>query len=133
MNYVVKLLPMVEVRLIKRNHLCLSHPSKYSNLFPDDEKVEDKQRNYMSVVRLSASSHRAIITEAVTDFIVKDVRPVSTVDGEGFTNLMQVAEPRYTVPCNKTNMGLIHQKFLLLKNHMKSQLIQIVRAIITIN
>ena len=50
------------------------------------------------------------------------MHPVSTVNGEGFTNLMQVAEPHYTVPCRKAITGLIDQKFLLLKNHMKSQM-----------
>ena len=67
-----------------RNHLCLNYPSEYSNLFPDDEKVEDKQSKieefirpamHTTVARLSASSHRAkVLTEAVTDFIVKDMR-----------------------------------------------------------
>ena len=31
-----------------------------------------------------------MLTEAVTDFIAKDMRPVSTVDGEGFLNLLQL-------------------------------------------
>ena len=34
-----------------RNHLCLSHPSEYSILFPDDRKVEDKQSKIEDFVR----------------------------------------------------------------------------------
>ena len=56
-----------------------------------------------------------MLTEAVADFISKYMRPVSTVDGQGFLNLMRVAEPRYTVPCRKTVMGLIYQKYHVLK------------------
>ena len=53
---------------------------------------------------------------------MKDMRPVSTVDGEGFLNLIQIAEPRYSVPCRKTIMGFIDKKFLSAKNQIKSQL-----------
>ena len=33
------------------------------------------------------------LTESVVEVIVRDLRPVSTVDGDGFLNLMEVAEP----------------------------------------
>ena len=70
--------------------------------------------------RISASSHHAkMLTEAVTDFIVRDMRPINAVDGEGFVNLMQVAEPRYTVPCRKTIKGLVDQKFISMKTRQK--------------
>ena len=113
-----------------KSHLRLNHPSEYSNLFPDENANENKQpkieeftRPVATVARLSASSHRAkVLTDAVTDFIVRDMRPINVVDGEGFVNLMQVAEPRYTVPCRKTIMGLIDQKFLSMKLHTKAQL-----------
>ena len=113
-----------------KNHLRLNHPSEYTNLFPGDENVDEKQhkiedfaRPTATVVRLSAGSHRAkLLTEAITDFIVKDMRPISTVDGEGFVNLMGIAEPCYNVPCRKTIMSFIDQRFLFMKTHIKSQL-----------
>ena len=43
------------------------------------------------------------------------MRPVSTVDGEGFVSLMEVAKPHYSVPCRRAIMNLIDQKFLLMK------------------
>ena len=33
------------------------------------------------------------------------MRPVSTVDGEGFVSLMEVVEPCYSVPCRRTIMN----------------------------
>ena len=64
------------------------------------------------MARLSANSHQAkVLTDTVTNFIIKDMRPVSTVDGVGFVRLIKVAEPHYSVPCRKSIMGLIDQKF----------------------
>ena len=90
-------------------------------MFYDDENVDGKQRKMenftrpiATVARPAASSHRAnIITEGVTDFIMKDMHPVSTADGEGFLNLMQIAEPRYSVPCRKTIMSFIDKKIFI--------------------
>ena len=52
------------------------------------------------------------------------MRPVSVVDRQGFLNLMLVAEPRYTVPCRKTVIGLIDQKYHILKEHIGDQVAQ---------
>ena len=38
----------------------------------------------------------------MTGFITKDLRQVSVVNGSGFLNLMNVAEPSYVVPCRAT-------------------------------
>ena len=65
---------------------------------------------------LNKLSHQAkVLTEAVANFIITDMCPVSTVDGEGFVSLMEVAEPHYGVLCRRTIMNLINQKFLLMK------------------
>jgi len=53
-----------------------------------------------------------VLTEVVTDFIVRDMCPINTEDGEGFVNLMQVSEPCCTVPCKKITKGLVDQKFI---------------------
>ena len=37
-----------------------------------------------------------MLTEVVAGFISKDMRLISVIDGEGFLNLMHVAEPRYS-------------------------------------
>ena len=65
-----------------------------------------------------------MLTEAVADFISKDTRPVSVVDGQGFLNLMHVAKPRYKVPCRKTVMDLIDQKYHVLKERIGNQVAQ---------
>ena len=43
-----------------------------------------------------------MLTQAVAEFIAKDLRPIAVVDGVGFLNRMHLAEPRYVVPCQAT-------------------------------
>ncbi|KAM9783585.1 E3 SUMO-protein ligase ZBED1-like isoform X3 [Syngnathus typhle] len=48
---------------------------------------------------LSKNSKRAkSITAAISYHICKDLRPFSSVEGEGFSELMNTLEPRYTIP-----------------------------------
>ena len=51
--------------------------------------------------------HAVELTNAVVEFVARDLRLVSVVDGCGFLNLMEVAEPRYTVPCQRITINLI--------------------------
>ena len=69
--------------------------------------------NFVSVLKLLAASMQAkMLTKVVADFISKDMRPVNVVDGQDFLNLMHIVEPRYTVPCRNTVMGLINYGYV---------------------
>jgi hypothetical protein len=47
---------------------------------------------------LARDSGRSLaLSKAIAEFVIPDLKPFSTVEGEGFRNLMSVAEPRYTV------------------------------------
>ena len=41
------------------------------------------------------------LTQAITKFIVKDLRPVSTVSGQGFRDMLNAFEPKYTVQTDR--------------------------------
>ena len=57
----------------------------------------------INMLKLPAALMQAkILIEAVVDFILKDIRPLS-----GLTRFFNVAELRYTAPCRKTVMGFI--------------------------
>ena len=76
--------------------------------------------SFPSVGKLSPSSQRArMLSDAIVEFIARDMRPVSVVDGIGFLNLMHVAEPRYITPCRKTTMELIGRKYTNLKREIR--------------
>ena len=44
------------------------------------------------------------VKRAIATFVMKDVRPVSIMEGEGFQHLMQVVKPTFVVPSQKTVM-----------------------------
>ena len=87
------------------NHLRASHSVEYTALIGMDnseaqQQTIDHYTSTRSVEKLSHNSARAKkLTESIAEFITRDLRPVSIVDGDGFLNLMEVAEPRYVVPC----------------------------------
>ena len=64
------------------------------------------------VEKLAVNSDRAKkLTTAVAEFIARDLRPITIVDGTGFLNLMQIAEPRYVVPCRATITARIQSMY----------------------
>ena len=91
-----------------RNHLRALLSTLYYELLltpstskiPDTEKQETVEKYFSQTDRLSSNSQRYMaLTEAVVDFICRDIRPVNVGDGNGFLQLMHVAEPQYVVPC----------------------------------
>jgi len=106
------------------NHLRSIHPTEYRELQSNEPsggvqpsvtmehfvgKVGESSR---AVEKLPHNSARAKkLTESIAEFIVRDLRPVSTVDGDGFLNLMEVAEPRFVVPCRRTMDTVIDKMY----------------------
>ena len=89
------------------SHLEHHHIQQYRKLHKDNNNyfTESNSRQvtlYDSIEKstpLSRSSprHKQLV-EAVGAFIVEDLRPVAVVDGKGFTKLMKVAKPHFTIP-----------------------------------
>ena len=59
------------------------------------------------------------LTSTIVDFDVHNLRPVNGNDSVGFLHLMEVAEPRYTVPCCHTVNSYINQQYLAVKAHVQ--------------
>ena len=111
-----------------RNHLRAVHSTIYYVLFPTtsteqpgSSSKQDKVDKYFpqtDKIPLQSQRHK-VLTEAVAGFIT---RPVNVVDGAGFLKLMEVAEPRYVVPCRKSVMKVIDQQYLGLKHNVHGEL-----------
>ncbi len=57
------------------------------------------QRTLEQVAKLTPNSENAKrITRSLVGFIAKDLRPYLVVDNQGFRTMLQVLEPRYSVP-----------------------------------
>ena len=87
-----------------RNRLCLNHSSEYLLLYSPEENnnsvkvdmTQNRMEDFVIVQKIPATLTQAkMLTATVADFISKDMRLISVVDGQGFLNLMHVAEPRY--------------------------------------
>uniref|UniRef100_A0A672JQE7 BED-type domain-containing protein n=1 Tax=Salarias fasciatus TaxID=181472 RepID=A0A672JQE7_SALFA len=72
-----------------------------------DVEVKGKQATSSSQLTLeqvtstkfaSSSPRAAKITHSVIYYMCKDMRPLSTVEGDGFRFMMNTLEPRYTIP-----------------------------------
>ena len=99
-----------------KTHLKAKHHPIFDEIFATNSSENQSSMDVFfqskSVRKLPSDSARAIqLTDAVADFISIDLRPVSVVDGHGFLNLMNVAEPQCSVPCRKTMMEVIDRKY----------------------
>ncbi|CAI5682133.1 unnamed protein product [Oreochromis niloticus] len=56
----------------------------------------------LSLAKLSPNSERAKkITQSITYFICKDLRPYNIVENEGFSYMIKTLEPRYVIPSRR--------------------------------
>ena len=95
-----------------KNHLCSHHHPEYRNLYRDDLgscaavqsqlKMDVSYKPSRTAEKLSSSARAQELTSAIVDFVVRNLGAVNVVDSVGFLLLMEVAEPRYTVPCRRT-------------------------------
>ena len=119
-----------------KNHLRSHHRPEYRELHNDEPEssAEAQSQRKMDVFcklsntaeKLPSSSARAQeLTAAVVDFVVRDLRPVNVVDSVGFLQLMEVAEPRYMVPCRRTVDSYIEKKYFAVKARVQQELKQV--------
>ena len=103
-----------------KNHLRTNHHKELDQLFENDllnpPTTLDSFVRLSGVKKLPQNSARALeLTNAVMEFISRDLRPVSVVDGAGLLSLMDVAESRFIVSCRRTVMNYIDRKYCELK------------------
>lgn len=73
--------------------------------------------------KISPTSQRGkSITSAISQFIVRDLRPYSIVENIGFKNLIHVLEPKYTIPSRQHfSDKMIPQIYDDVKDKLKSE------------
>ena len=77
-----------------RNHVLMKHPecsmtSKASASQPSI--LSALQRNVQEPL---SSAKQQEFTEAICEFLIEDIRPISTVEGSGFLKMVQKFQPR---------------------------------------
>ncbi|KAM4703049.1 E3 SUMO-protein ligase ZBED1-like [Rhinophrynus dorsalis] len=88
-----------------RQHLIYKHRKEYNELVGTQGVVADSQKNTDSVSPRDLASRAVVVaptvgraTKAVADFIIRDLMPVETIEGEGFTHMLSVLDPNYKLP-----------------------------------
>ena len=107
-----------------RNHLASKHSTLYC---PDNEMTMTENRKTSTLdgfVRPAKCSEARAknISDRVTNMIVQDLRPIRTVECDGFRNLMKFLEPGYVLPSRKQFTADINLKHATYKNHLKEKL-----------
>ena len=105
------------------SHLQAKHPEEYKRC--TDCLSTKKQTSLTTLVRKcspTSPQRAAVITEKIVEFIAKDMRPLSVVDGDGFKQLINCLEPGYKVPSRTHVTSICHKKFVAVKEQLLTTL-----------
>ena len=94
-------------------HVKWKHPEKYSefeNKCSSAKKQTTLNSEGFKINPLSSDKMQAI-TNAIGKFIAIDMRPLNTIEGKGFQEMISILEPRYILPSFKN--------YLLKRNNSK--------------
>ena len=80
------------------NDLQATHLEEYKRCTNDSSKSCKTQSTLHRFSRMCPPERATAITKCIAEFVAWDLRPISVVDGQGFTRLMNYLEPGYKVP-----------------------------------
>lgn len=88
------------------------------------EKHSSQQQTISSFTKRTTltDKRRQEITKLIVKFIVKDVRPLSAVRGEGFRELLNFFEPNYVIPSYRTMWNTIKCEYSSLHSDMEEEM-----------
>ena len=93
------------------NHLEAKHPSYL-------EKDEEKKQLTLPGFKNCPPARSNKITMLVAEFVARDMRPISTVDGNGFQQLLCYMEPGYKLPSRPFLTNTCHKLYCSLKEKL---------------
>ena len=101
---------------LMREHLKRRHYTAFCEATTNDSSdtpSTSKQTRLDSFTHsiVCSRTHSKAITDRITGVIIKDLRPINFVDGEGFQNLMSFIEPGYHLPSATYFTKLIELKY----------------------
>ena len=62
------------------------------------------------------------ITKCISEFIARDLRPISIVEGEGFTHLINFLEPGFRVPSRPHVTSVCQKLYVSMKEELLAQI-----------
>lgn len=101
---------------LKRHPLASSSEGK-----TDNPPVQTSMSNFTKRPALT-DKKRQQITGLLVNFIVKDIRPLAAVHGEGFREMLHFFEPGYTVPSYATLWATITRQYDTLRESIEKEM-----------
>ena len=98
-------------------HLNKWHPEVLSSSMAETSpksltQVTLKSCAFRPTAKMATNSQRAQqITQGIAEFIARDMRPISVIEGKGFQNLLAIIDPSYQVPSRKHVMKNIQDMY----------------------
>ena len=90
-------------------HAESAHKSNWKEIVQlDKESIKAPIQSVLEIIKPTGpkykinSSRREELNQKVVSMIVKDLRPISIVEDEGFRDLLSTADPMYVPPSRKT-------------------------------
>ena len=99
-------------------HLKRKHPVE-TDQAPKPKQLKLDAYTARKTCTKERSNH---INTLVMGMIVRDLRPLNTVNGAGFKALLSYLEPGYRLPSDRYFMGLIERKYVDVRESVKLRL-----------
>jgi len=97
-----------------KEHLKRKHPTE--DPFKErDELRKQAKLDIFTRSRVCSPEKAAVISEMITQVIIKDLRPINLVNGKGFQELIAYLEPGYRLPSDTHFTHLIERKHEVVK------------------
>lgn len=94
------------------NHFKLKHPSSVAEC---SGKEAGKKQLTLGDCKKYHPERAKNITARIAEYIARDLRPISSVNGRGFRQLLQYIEPGYKVPSRPFVTTTCHRLYTSLK------------------
>ena len=109
------------------NHLAKKHliaVDETSQSTAGSSQRQSSMQNYVQQgpVRRCDSRRSEEITQKICQMIELDLMPISTVEGDGFIELINFLEPEYVIPCRATITKRIEKRYKDLSRNLKKKL-----------
>ena len=101
-----------------KEHLKRKHPVEDSTIGKESTSSRSRKQAKLDVFtkKRSCSPQRAaVISDLIAQVIVKDLRPINMVNGEGFQRLIAYLEPGYHLPSDTHFTHLIERQYSAMK------------------
>ncbi|XP_078286732.1 E3 SUMO-protein ligase ZBED1-like isoform X2 [Rhinoraja longicauda] len=81
-----------------RQHLIYKHRQEYNKLVGGAPAQQKESQDHPARTSMVMNNPVGRTTRAISDFMMTDLLPLRTVEGEGFVQMMNVLEPTYKIP-----------------------------------